>query len=99
VFEATQADTSAQSWRLLRSSRAPEFLLSFWHILFPSAVTMRRIYGVRSPLRVALLYPVRPFQLALRFARVLYRQMRPYSRTAPRKERGHSVSLPHDRMQ
>ncbi|HZT43432.1 MAG TPA: nucleotidyltransferase family protein [Chthonomonadaceae bacterium] len=70
IFAAMRMDGRALVWqRWKRSQNVWERLLSLGQILFPAPATMRRFYGVRSPLRIGLYYLLRPFHLAAHLAR------------------------------
>jgi hypothetical protein len=47
-----------------------------WRLVAPPPATIRRVYGVRSPIAVAAIYLYRPFQLAGRLTTILVRRAR-----------------------
>ena len=72
IFAAMRVDGKALVWRRWRRAQnLQESLLSLGQILFPAPATMRRFYGVRSPLRIGVYYLLRPFHLAARLGRTV----------------------------
>jgi hypothetical protein len=59
--------------RLLLEPDRRRFGAALGNILFPPPVIMRRLYGVRNPLLVALCYLLRPILLIARLVRLLLR--------------------------
>jgi hypothetical protein len=68
----SRSETTLSRW--LREQSWPERLVAAWRLAFPPPATIRRVYGVRSPVAVAALYLIRPFQLAGRLTAILIRK-------------------------
>jgi hypothetical protein len=74
LFAADQVGDIARKWqRWQETPTLRERLLTLWLVLCPPPSSLRRMYGVRSSLLVALIYLIRPFRLTCHLVRALFR--------------------------
>jgi len=77
LFAPTNIDSRDIMLSSLMLSATPgQFLRGLKNMLFPPPLMMRRFYGVRHPLLIALLYICRPVQMIGHLAGLLFRRLR-----------------------